>query len=121
MTSCFPDNSPFHIFQGEPTAASRLAVSIIETCAETLEPFICGFLTSCISERDVVGSELKEFYHEIIFRIFQCVPQMLLPVIPNLALELVVCHLLIWLVHFFFLFTPVLQLWYMTSKWFYTM
>ncbi|XP_022976675.1 sister chromatid cohesion protein PDS5 homolog A-like isoform X2 [Cucurbita maxima] len=75
--------------KGEPTAASRLAVSIIETCAETLEPFICGFLTSCISERDVVGSELKEFYHEIVFRIFQCVPQMLLPVIPNLALELV--------------------------------
>ncbi|XP_038899210.1 sister chromatid cohesion protein PDS5 homolog A isoform X2 [Benincasa hispida] len=74
--------------KGEPTAASRLAGSIIGTCAETLEPLICGFLTSCISERDVVGSELKEFYHEIIFRIFQCVPQMLLPVIPNLTLEL---------------------------------
>ncbi|KAE8649626.1 sister chromatid cohesion protein PDS5 homolog A isoform X1 [Cucumis sativus] len=74
--------------KGEPTAASRLAGSIIGTCAETLEPLICGLLTSCISERDVVGSELKEFYHEIIFRIFQCVPQMLLPVIPNLTLEL---------------------------------
>ncbi|XP_022131924.1 sister chromatid cohesion protein PDS5 homolog A isoform X2 [Momordica charantia] len=74
--------------KGEPTAASRIALSIIETCAETLEPFICGFLTSCLSERDVVGSELKEFYHEIIFRIFQRVPQMLLAVIPNLTLEL---------------------------------
>ncbi|KAG6608062.1 Sister chromatid cohesion protein PDS5-like A-B, partial [Cucurbita argyrosperma subsp. sororia] len=74
--------------KGEPTAASRLAVSVIEASAETLEPFVCGFLTSCISERDVAGSELKEFYHELIFRIFQCVPQMLLPVIPNLTLEL---------------------------------
>ncbi|TYK31652.1 sister chromatid cohesion protein PDS5-like protein A isoform X1 [Cucumis melo var. makuwa] len=74
--------------KGEPTAASHLAGSIVGTCAETLEPLICGLLTSCISERDVVGSELKEFYHEIIFRIFQCVPQMLLPVIPNLTLEL---------------------------------
>ncbi|XP_023523391.1 sister chromatid cohesion protein PDS5 homolog A-like isoform X2 [Cucurbita pepo subsp. pepo] len=74
--------------KGEPTAASRLAVSVIEASAETLEPFVCGFLTSCISERDVAGNELKEFYHELIFRIFQSVPQMLLPVIPNLTLEL---------------------------------
>ncbi|KAJ9167086.1 hypothetical protein P3X46_021763 [Hevea brasiliensis] len=70
-------------------AASTLAVSIIESCAEKLEPFICGFLTSCSLDRDAVESELKEFYHEILFKVFQCAPQMLLAVIPNLAQELV--------------------------------
>ncbi|XP_012078230.1 sister chromatid cohesion protein PDS5 homolog A [Jatropha curcas] len=69
-------------------AASQLAVSVIEHCAEKLEPFICGFLTSCSLDRDAVESELKEFYHEILFKVFQCAPQMLLAVIPNLTQEL---------------------------------
>ncbi|KAK9945794.1 hypothetical protein M0R45_011293 [Rubus argutus] len=70
------------------SASSQLAVSVIQTCAEKLEPLVCGFLTSCILDRDAVGSELKEFYHEIIFKIFECAPQMLLTVIPNLTQEL---------------------------------
>ncbi|KAM5564215.1 sister chromatid cohesion protein PDS5 [Rosa sericea] len=70
------------------SASSQLAVSVIQTCAEKLEPLVCGFLTSCILDRDAVGSELKEFYHEIIFKIFECAPQMLLAVIPNLTQEL---------------------------------
>ncbi|KAM3683139.1 hypothetical protein ACB098_12G123600 [Castanea mollissima] len=71
-----------------PCASYQLAVSIIQNCAEKLEPFICGFLTNCILNRDAVENELKEFYHEIIFQIFQCAPQMLLTVIPNLTHEL---------------------------------
>ncbi|XP_008219648.1 PREDICTED: sister chromatid cohesion protein PDS5 homolog A isoform X1 [Prunus mume] len=70
------------------SASSQLAVSVIQTCADKLESFVCGFLTSCILDRDAVGSELKEFYHEIIFKIFKCAPQMLLAVIPNLTQEL---------------------------------
>ncbi|XP_021806603.1 sister chromatid cohesion protein PDS5 homolog A isoform X3 [Prunus avium] len=70
------------------SASSQLAVSVIQTCADKLESFVCGFLTSCILDRDAVGSELKEFYHDIIFKIFKCAPQMLLAVIPNLTQEL---------------------------------
>ncbi|KAL9449811.1 hypothetical protein AB3S75_011691 [Citrus x aurantiifolia] len=73
-----------------PYAASQLAVSVIRNCAEKLEPFVCGFLTSCFLDRDAVEGDLKEFYHEIILKIFQCSPQMLLAVIPNLIQELLV-------------------------------
>jgi sister-chromatid-cohesion protein PDS5 len=81
---------PLYVLQGAPCASYQLAVSIIQNCAEKLEPFICGFLTTCILDRDAVENELKEYYHEIIFQIFQCSPQMLLAVIPNLTHELLV-------------------------------
>ncbi|XP_042494416.1 sister chromatid cohesion protein PDS5 homolog A isoform X2 [Macadamia integrifolia] len=71
-----------------PLASFRLAVSVIQHCSEKLGPLIQQFLTSCILDRDTMGSELKEFYHEIIFEIFQCAPQMVLPVIPTLTQEL---------------------------------
>lgn len=71
-------------------AASQLAASVIQTCEEKLEPFVCGFLTSCFLDRDAVESELKEFYHEILFKVFQCAPHMLLGVIPNLTQELLI-------------------------------
>ncbi|KAK2659490.1 hypothetical protein Ddye_006023 [Dipteronia dyeriana] len=73
-----------------PSAASQLAVSVIQSCMEQLEPSVCGFLSSCFLDRDAVGSELKEFYHEIMFEIFRCAPQMLLAIIPNLIQELLV-------------------------------
>ncbi|KAG7980769.1 hypothetical protein I3843_05G200200 [Carya illinoinensis] len=74
--------------KGAPSASYQLAVSISQHCAEKLEPFVRGFLTTCILDRDAVENELKEFYHEIIFKLFQCAPQMLLAVIPNLTQEL---------------------------------
>ncbi|KAF3445662.1 hypothetical protein FNV43_RR10838 [Rhamnella rubrinervis] len=74
--------------KGLQAASSQLAISLIQTCSEKLEPFISGFLTSCILNRDAVASDLKDFYHEIIFKIFQCAPQMLLAVIPNMTREL---------------------------------
>ncbi|CAK7346982.1 unnamed protein product [Dovyalis caffra] len=71
-----------------PHAASQLAASVIQACAEKLEPLVCGFLTTCFLDRDAVESELKEFYHEILFKVCQCAPHMLLAVIPNLTQEL---------------------------------
>ncbi|TYH32002.1 hypothetical protein ES288_A01G216800v1 [Gossypium darwinii] len=71
-----------------PSAASQLAASVIQSCAEKLQPFVCGFLTSCSLDRDSVGSELKEFYHEIVLKIFQCAPEMLNAIIPSLTQEL---------------------------------
>lgn len=81
---------PLYVLQGESSASYKLAVSIIQNCAEKLEPYVCGFLTTCILDRDAVENELKEFYHEIIFELSKCAPQMLLAVIPNLTHELLV-------------------------------
>jgi hypothetical protein len=86
-----PSASVFYPQAATP-AASQLAASVIQTCEEKLEPFVCGFLTSCFLDRDAVESELKEFYHEILFKVFQCAPHMLLGVIPNLTQELLVRH-----------------------------
>ncbi|XP_078435141.1 ARM repeat superfamily protein [Wolffia australiana] len=66
----------------------KLATSLVQNCATSLEPHVRGFLNSCISERESSGNELKEFYHEIIYQIYQCAPQMLIAVLPNLTKEL---------------------------------
>ncbi|KAJ0231686.1 ARM repeat superfamily protein [Hirschfeldia incana] len=69
-------------------AANNLASSLIKNCADTLEPLICGFLTSCFMDKDSLQSNLKDSYHDIIFMISLNAPQMLLAVIPNLTQEL---------------------------------
>ncbi|KAK2999347.1 hypothetical protein RJ639_023355, partial [Escallonia herrerae] len=68
-------------------ASFQLAVSVIQSCREELEPFVCQFLRSCM-EKNAVATELEGFYHEIIFQIFQFAPKMLFAVIPNLTQEL---------------------------------
>lgn len=70
----------------------RLAVSVIQNCSEKLEPSIRCFLTSSILNRDASTYELNKYYHEIILEIFQCAPQILIAVIPNLTQELIVCN-----------------------------
>ncbi|KAF3640005.1 putative sister chromatid cohesion protein PDS5 -like protein A-like isoform X2 [Capsicum annuum] len=72
----------------EAKGASRLAVSVIQNCSEKIEETISRFLRSCILNRDAVQSEIKEYYHDIIYEIFQCSPQILLSVIPSLIHEL---------------------------------
>eukprot|EP01018_Ginkgo_biloba_P018620 Gb_23673 [translate_table: standard] len=69
-------------------AAHKLSVSVVQRCAEKLEPFVQRFLTSVMLEGKAAGSDLQEDYHDIIFEIYQCAPQMLLAVIPNLTQEL---------------------------------
>ncbi|CAH8358562.1 unnamed protein product [Eruca vesicaria subsp. sativa] len=69
-------------------AANNLASSLIRNCADTLEPLICSFLTSCFMEKDSIQSNLKDSYHEIIFMISLNAPQILVAVIPNLTQEL---------------------------------
>ncbi|KAM7256072.1 hypothetical protein ACFE04_011813 [Oxalis oulophora] len=76
------------IKEGKGSASSQLAASAIKSCAERLEPLICGFLESCFLDRDAVSSELKEVYHEIMFKVYQCAPHMLRRVIPYLTQEL---------------------------------
>ncbi|CAL9241015.1 unnamed protein product [Arabidopsis halleri] len=76
--------------EGEDTtsAPSKLASSLIENCTDKLEPLICSFLTSCFMEKDSIQTNLKDSYHEIIFKISLNAPQMLLAVIPKLTQEL---------------------------------
>ncbi|KAL2634564.1 hypothetical protein R1flu_006043 [Riccia fluitans] len=70
-------------------AAHKLAVAVVERCAEKLEPYVQKFLTSVMLEGKGLESELREDYHNIIYEIYRCAPQMLLAVIPNLTRELV--------------------------------
>ncbi|XP_033513632.1 sister chromatid cohesion protein PDS5 homolog B isoform X8 [Nicotiana tomentosiformis] len=74
--------------KGASRASHQLAVSVIEKCSEKIEDIISRFLRSCILNSDAVQSEIKEYYHDIIYEIFQCAPQMLLSVIPSLMHEL---------------------------------
>lgn len=78
--------------QDETCASYQLAASVIKTCAQEdeLNSLVCRFLSSCIYDRDATGCRLKEFYHEIIFQVFQCAPQSLVPVIRSLTEELLV-------------------------------
>ncbi|GJS02689.1 sister chromatid cohesion protein PDS5 homolog A isoform X1 [Tanacetum coccineum] len=69
-------------------ASFQLAVSVIDHCSQALQSLVCRFLNCCILDRDSVNSELKESYHDIIYEIFQCAPQMLIAVVPNLTQEL---------------------------------
>ncbi|CAH9134640.1 unnamed protein product [Cuscuta epithymum] len=70
------------------SASRRLAVFIIQKYGGKLEHIIARFLISCILNRNAVGSVVKEYYHKIIYEIFQCAPQVLISVIPNLTNEL---------------------------------
>ncbi|XP_057795772.1 sister chromatid cohesion protein PDS5 homolog B [Salvia miltiorrhiza] len=70
------------------SASYRLAASVVQNCSEKLKCYICRFLTSCILNRDAVGSPFKESYHEIILEIYQVAPELLLSVIPHLTHEL---------------------------------
>ncbi|WJX30406.1 hypothetical protein P8452_18948 [Trifolium repens] len=77
--------------KGATCASYELAKSVIKTCAEVddeLKFLVCKFISSCIHDRDAVDCELKEYYHEIIFEIFQCAPHMLVPIFPSLIKEL---------------------------------
>ncbi|GMH17169.1 hypothetical protein Nepgr_019010 [Nepenthes gracilis] len=76
--------------EGPPPASYSLAVDLIQTCEGQVKPAICGFLTSCILARDSLQNEIQQSYHEIIFELFQCAPQMLLAIIPSITQELLV-------------------------------
>lgn len=68
--------------------AHKLAVDIIQNCAEKLEHIVRIFLSSCIFNKDAPVNEHRKLHHKIIVEIFQCAPQMLFAVIPSLTHEL---------------------------------
>lgn len=68
--------------------AHKLAVDIIQNCAEKLEHTVRMFLSSCIFNKGAPVNEHKKLHHKIILELFQCAPQMLFVVIPSLTHEL---------------------------------
>ena len=64
-------------------------MNVIEHCAAKLEPGIKQFLVSSISgDNRSMNSEID--YHEVIYDIYGCAPQILSGVIPYLTGELLV-------------------------------
>ncbi|GAV59827.1 hypothetical protein CFOL_v3_03358 [Cephalotus follicularis] len=68
-------------------AARKLAMNVIENCAGKLEPGIKQFLISAMSgeSRSAYG---QIDYHEVIYDIYRCAPQILSGVVPYLTGEL---------------------------------
>lgn len=68
-------------------AARRLAMSVVEQCAGKLEAKVKQFLIASISG-DSKLSNCQIDYHEVIYDIYQCAPQVLAGVVPYLTGEL---------------------------------
>ncbi|VAH82321.1 unnamed protein product [Triticum turgidum subsp. durum] len=77
-----------NLVKDDKGGAHKLAVDIIQNCAEKLEHIVRIFLTSCILSKDAPVNEHRKLHHKIILEIFQCAPQMLFAVIPCLTHEL---------------------------------
>ncbi|KAK8629893.1 hypothetical protein V6N13_078711 [Hibiscus sabdariffa] len=72
---------------GVTQAARRLAMNVIEQCSEKLEAGIKQFLISVMSgDNQPVKIEID--YHEVIYGIYHCAPQILSGVVPYLTGEL---------------------------------
>eukprot|EP01018_Ginkgo_biloba_P037002 Gb_12481 [translate_table: standard] len=69
-------------------AAYQLAMNVVQCLAAKLEPNLKHFLTSAMSAEGSSQNNLEKDYHEIIYSIYQCAPQMLQSIIPNLTQEL---------------------------------
>ncbi|XP_028754953.1 sister chromatid cohesion protein PDS5 homolog B-A isoform X2 [Neltuma alba] len=77
---------------GVTTAARRLATNVIQQCAEKLEPGIKQYLLSLMSgDTKPVNGQVQ--YHELIYDLYCCAPQVLSGVIPYVTGELLTDHL----------------------------
>ncbi|KAM7263653.1 hypothetical protein ACFE04_001336 [Oxalis oulophora] len=68
-------------------AARALAMKVIEQCAEVLEPAIKEYLiSSMLGECKLTNDQID--YHEVIYDIYFCAPQILTGVVPYIKAEL---------------------------------
>ncbi len=68
-----------------------LAVAVVEESAEILEPYVRNFLIFAMSDGIGLPTALKNDYHELIYELYCCAPQMVQGVLPYLKEQLVVC------------------------------
>ncbi|XP_024357694.1 sister chromatid cohesion protein PDS5 homolog A isoform X2 [Physcomitrium patens] len=73
----------------EGSAARKLAIAVVEKCADKLEPYVRSFLTSVMVEGKSLDSGLHKDHHEIIYELYGCAPQLLAGVIPLINDQLV--------------------------------
>jgi len=73
-------------------AAYRAARELVLHTKATVSPTIQRWLNSVIVDGRGGESELKDDYHRLIYEIYAVSPEILLPVLPNLAVELQVDH-----------------------------
>jgi len=82
-------------------------MDVIEHCAGNLEPYIKQFLVSSISG-DITRLNNSVDYHEVIYDVYQCAPQILYGIVPYITGVLLVstpyCSLLALLVYCFLLY-----------------
>jgi len=79
-----------YFLEQEGSAARKLAIAVVEKCADKLEPYVRSFLTSVMVEGKSLDSGLHKDHHEIIYELYDCAPQLLSGVIPYINDELVV-------------------------------
>jgi hypothetical protein len=80
----------FRGVEQEGSGARKLAIAVVEKCADKLEPYVRSFLTSVMVEGKSLDSGLHKDHHEVIFELYCCAPQLLSGVIPHINDELVV-------------------------------
>ncbi|XP_057536474.1 sister chromatid cohesion protein PDS5 homolog A [Amaranthus tricolor] len=67
-------------------AGRKLAMDVIEHCAAILEPAVKQFLISSMTGENSTSCEVD--YHEVIYNLYRCSPQILLGIVPYLTGEL---------------------------------
>ncbi|GMH05225.1 hypothetical protein Nepgr_007065 [Nepenthes gracilis] len=77
--------------KGISKAARKLVMNVMEHCATKLEPAVKQFLISSMSG-DSRSSKSQIDYHEVIYDLYCCSPQILSGVIPYLTGELLIDH-----------------------------
>lgn len=76
------------VVQDVTVAGRKLAMNVIEHFSAKLEPYVKQFLMSSMTEESSLNSEID--YHEVIFNLYRCSPQILLGVVPYLTGEILV-------------------------------
>jgi sister-chromatid-cohesion protein PDS5 len=77
--------------EGVSQAGHMLAVAVVEESAEILDPYVQQFFILAMSDGSGLPTALKKDYHELIYELYCCAPQMVQGVLPYLKEQLVVC------------------------------
>lgn len=77
------------LLQDVTAAARKLSVNVIQQCMEKLEPSIKQLLLSLMSG-DSKPMDCQVQYHEVIYDLYCCAPQILSGVLPYVTGELLV-------------------------------
>ena len=81
------------VLQDVTDAGRKLAMDVIEHCAAILEPAVKLFLISSMTGENSTSCEVD--YHEVIYNLYRCSPQILLGIVPYLTGELLVISFLV--------------------------